>query len=318
MGRITFGTEWSAFQLSALLLLVLLCRCQSGSRRSTAPTALDSTRVLTLAFSALMQSGSRDRMPSSYCLAVVSPLAQGDGDPTPAVLGALATPPAPILPFSRCSDLLQVNEVHDTALLILIWPPTQAHVESTVALAYKQLVGPFRGHGGECSFNKRSEVWTLTSCTSAPITSPDTIFSCIPESTFVLGSARIGETGAEAMARLGSALTVRRDTVETGDHMFLVTRYRYRDFVLTVSEASGRVAEIEALTPAVGTPLGIRLGMSRSVLEEALPRRALHMERNSSAVVYACASSHASALSLAFDLDGYVSQLVLEGYYLDD
>jgi hypothetical protein len=315
-----FGKLWSAsasLESWAPLLLLLVVACHSANRSSASQTTLDSNRVLTLGFSALMNRREQGKVPSSYCLAIVSPSAQAD--PPPAVLEAVESHSVPVLPFSRCSNILQSSQPHDTTVVILIWPSTPA--ETTLGLRYKRLLGPYRGVQGECSFSRLAQTWAITRCTSEAITPPDTTFHCLPESAFALGPARIGEMGTAAIPRLGHPLTITHDTVEGADNLFPVIRYRYADFELTVSQSSGRVAEIRALTGELRTPLGFHLGMAREELERRSPARAFRtpIERSNENALeaYSCGSSVASTTWLAFDSLGRLSELILQGFYLE-
>ena len=100
-------------------------------------------------------------------------------------------------------------------------------------------------------------------------------FVCVPESGLVLGPARVEESGPAAISRLGPPLATREDTVDGADERFVVTRYRYSDFEITVSQTSGRVAEVRALTDKVSTPLGVHLGMDRADVAHHFPFGAL-------------------------------------------
>ena len=144
-------------------------------------------------------------------------------------------------------------------------------------------------------------------------------FDCVPDSTFALGPARIGEIGKAAITRLGVPLESHADTVQGADWEFPIIRYRYRDFELTVSEASGRVAEIRALTSKLHTPLGLFLGMPLAEVKLRFPVGALRdvsgKSGETSMEAYACRSRFASTIELVFDAHGKLSQLVVQGFY---
>ncbi len=148
---------------------------------------------------------------------------------------------------------------------------------------------------------------------------PTSKFACVPESTFALASVRVGEPADSAVARLGLAPTIRPDTVHGADLFFPVTRYAYSDFEITVSEATGRVAELRALTGNVRTPLGLHLGMTRREVESRFPAGALGEPigdpHDNAVEAYACGSLVASTVWLAFDSRGTLSDLVLHGFY---
>jgi len=118
-------------------------------------------------------------------------------------------------------------------------------------------------------------LWLATLSPSASSRAQARRFVCVPESALVLGPARVEEPSPAAISRLGAPLATRADTVDGADERFLVTRYQYPDFEITVSQASGRVAEIRALTDKVSTLLGIHLGMNRPEVESHFPAGAL-------------------------------------------
>jgi len=136
---------------------------------------------------------------------------------------------------------------------------------------------------------------------------------CLGDSAFALGPVRIGEEGSTALVHLDSALEIRRDTLEGADLLFPLTHYRYHDFELTISRASGKVAAIRALGPDVHTPLGLHLGMSRASLESSVPPGALRATGPSTAEI--CGRGLATSMTLAFDSTGRVVELILYGYY---
>lgn len=146
-----------------------------------------------------------------------------------------------------------------------------------------------------------------------------TPFACVPDSTFALGSARIGEIGKAAIKRLGVPLEIHSDTVQGADYDFPITRYRYRDFELTVSEASGRIAEIRALTSTPHTPLGLFLGMQLAEVKLLFPTGVLRdvsgMSGEKSMEVYACRGRFASEVELVFDANDKLLHLIMHGFY---
>jgi hypothetical protein len=81
-----------------------------------------------------------------------------------------------------------------------------------------------------------------------------------------------------------------------------------------VSGASGKVAEIRALTSAVRTPFGLQLGMLRSEVARVLPAGALPNNRRT-VEVFACTGDRASTVELEFNASGHLARLVLNGYY---
>jgi len=142
-------------------------------------------------------------------------------------------------------------------------------------------------------------------------------FVCVPESTFSLGPARVGELGPSAVARLGTPLAVRADTIEGADQYFPVTRYRYADFEITVSQLNGRVAEVRALTNKLSTPLGLHLGRDRAAVEHRFPAGSLRKPSirtgPDTLQAYACPGL-ASTVDLTFT-GNRLSGLLLHGFY---
>ncbi len=142
--------------------------------------------------------------------------------------------------------------------------------------------------------------------------------ACVPIATFSLGSVRIGMRADSLLAQLGRPLETRRDTTAGEDWLFPLVRHRYRDLEVTISQASGRVSEIKALTSALTTGTGLRLGMSRHDVERSMPGVRLVASTNDAGqtayTAEACAGGRATDIWLVFDARSVLTQLQLVGF----
>jgi hypothetical protein len=141
---------------------------------------------------------------------------------------------------------------------------------------------------------------------------------CVPSSTFVADSVRVGDLAPATLARFGPAIATTRDTTEGADWLFPLIHYKYRDVELTVSEASGRVSTISLLSDALVTGGGLRLGMSRDQAESLLPAGVLHALEGPKGEkgweADACGGGRATSMWLLFDGDGHLTRLDLNGF----
>ncbi|MDP1857796.1 MAG: hypothetical protein Q8K82_03950 [Gemmatimonadaceae bacterium] len=142
--------------------------------------------------------------------------------------------------------------------------------------------------------------------------------TCVPTAMFSLGAVRIGMRADSVLAQLGRPSETRRDTTEGADWVFPLVRYRYRDLEVTISQASGRVSEIKALTGTLATGTGVRLGMRRRDVERSMPGVRLRASTNDAGqkayTAEACGGGRATDVWLVFDERAVLTQLQLVGF----
>jgi hypothetical protein len=137
---------------------------------------------------------------------------------------------------------------------------------------------------------------------------------CLRDAELTLLGINVGDRRPVVRKRIGTAVTVRKDTVAGMDFTFDVTRYRTSRMEVVVSDATGRVAELIPLDSSLVLPRGIRLGMSLVEVRRRLAPASPESANKGMLSVMGC-GPRGSGMDLRFDEASRLTWASLTGFY---
>jgi hypothetical protein len=137
---------------------------------------------------------------------------------------------------------------------------------------------------------------------------------CLRDPELKLLGIAVGDLRRIVRKRVGTAVTVRKDTVAGIDFVFDVTRYRTSRMEIVVSDVTGRVAELIPRDSSLALPRGLRFGMSLADVRRRLGPASPDRVSKGALTVMGC-GPRGSGMDLRFDETSRLTWASLTGYY---